>query len=42
MIITIMYHVIYNASYNLFAALLADIENKGAQNASAAVAHRAE
>jgi len=27
--IIILYHVIYNASYNLFAALLAEIEKRG-------------
>lgn len=31
MMITMMDHIIYNASYNLFAALLIEIENRGAQ-----------
>lgn len=31
MMVTVMYHVIYNASYNVFAVLLVEIENRGAQ-----------
>lgn len=43
MMITIMYHVIYNASYNLFAALLVETENRGAQKCfTAAVTHSPE
>lgn len=43
MVITMMDHVIYNASYNLFAALLIEIENGGAQKYfSDAVTHSFE
>lgn len=43
MMTAIMDHTIYNASYNLFAALLAEIENSPAQKCFAAnVAHHTE
>lgn len=31
MMITVMYHVTYNASYNVFAVLFVEIENRGAR-----------
>lgn len=43
MMTAIMDHTIYNASYSLFAALLAEIENRLAQKCFAAdVAHHTE
>lgn len=43
MMVTVTDHVIYNASYNLFAALLIEIENRGAQKYfSDAGAHSSE
>lgn len=43
MMINMMDHVIYNASYNLFAALLIETENRGAQKYfSDAVTHSSE
>lgn len=43
MMITVMYLVIYNASHNLFAALLAETEKRGAQKCfTAALTHSSE